>query len=63
MRPVATYSLESADGGAQFTRRVEMPLQGAMRILKPLMRRMIRKRNARLVQNLKQLVEGVSAEA
>jgi hypothetical protein len=34
-----------------------MPLHGPMRILAPLMRRDLEKRNARFVQNLKALLE------
>ena len=57
IRPTTTYRFEPADNGTRFTRRVEMPLSGPMRILRPLMRRDLQKRNARFVQNLKQLLE------
>lgn len=57
MKPIATYLFEPADGETRFTRRVEMPLDGPMRILGPVMRREMQKRNARFVQNLKGLLE------
>jgi hypothetical protein len=57
MRPIATYLFEPADGGTRFTRHVDIPLQGPFRIMKPLMGRGARKRNARFVQNLKNLLE------
>lgn len=57
MRPIATYRFEAADGGTRFTRRIDMPLSRPMRIFRPLMRRQLQKRNARFVQNLKQLLE------
>jgi hypothetical protein len=57
LKPVSTYLLESADDGTRFTRHVDMPLHGPMRIFGPLMRRDLEKRNARFVQNLKALLE------
>ena len=57
VRPTSTYLFESADGQTRFTRHVDLPLHGPMRILAPLMRRDLEKRNARFVQNLKALLE------
>jgi hypothetical protein len=57
MRPVTTYRLEPADLATRFTRTVEMPLDGPMRLLAPLMRRNMQARNRRFVENLKRLVE------
>jgi carbon monoxide dehydrogenase subunit G len=58
MKPTATYLLEPADGGTRFLRHVDVPLSGPMRVLGPLMRRSMQKRNDRFVQNLKDLLEG-----
>ena len=57
MKPIATYLFEPANGGTRFTRHVDLPLQGPLRIMKPLMRRNAQKRNANFVQNLKDLLE------
>ncbi len=57
MKPIASYEFQGADGHTRFTRRVDMPLSGPMRLLAPLMRGDLRKRNARFVQNLKELLE------
>jgi carbon monoxide dehydrogenase subunit G len=57
VKPISTYLLESADGQTRFTRHVDLPLHGPMRILAPLMRRDVEKRNARFVENLKALLE------
>jgi hypothetical protein len=57
LKPTSTYLFESAGGETRFTRHVDMPLHGPMRILAPLMRRDLEKRNARFVQNLKALLE------
>lgn len=57
MKPIATYLFEPANGGTRFTRHVDLPVQGAFRIMKPLMGRNAQKRNASFVQNLKTLLE------
>lgn len=57
MRPVVSYAFGVGQSGTIFTRRVEVPFEGPMRMLAPLMRRQIAKRNARFVQNLKELLE------
>jgi len=57
MRPTATYLLEPADGRTRFTRHVDLPVEGPLRIMKPLIRRNAEQRNARFVQNLKGLLE------
>jgi len=57
VKPISTYLFESADGQTRFTRHVDLPLHGPMRILAPLMRRDLEKRNARFVRNLKALLE------
>jgi len=57
MKATATYLFETLDGDTRFIRRVDLPVKGAMRLLKPLMQIMARKRNAGFVQNLKHLLE------
>ena len=57
MKPVATYLFERSNGGTRFTRHVDIPVEGPMRLVRPLMRRNAAKRNAQFVQNLKGLLE------
>jgi carbon monoxide dehydrogenase subunit G len=61
MKPVATYLFERSNGGTRFTRHVDIPVEGAMRLLRPLMRRNAKRRNAQFVQNLKSLLEAKAA--
>ena len=61
MKPVATYRFEPSNGGTRFTRHVDIPVQGMMRVLVPLMRRTARKRNEQFVENLKSLLEDSAA--
>jgi len=56
-RPTATYLLEPVNGATRFTRRVDMPTPGLLRLMTPLMRRDLAKRNTRFAQNLKELLE------
>ena len=55
--PKATYRLEPANGGTRFTRCVDIPVDGLLRLVQPLMRSDVRRRNARFVKNLKQVLE------
>jgi carbon monoxide dehydrogenase subunit G len=55
--PTVTYLVEPAGGGARFTRSVEMEPKGFMKLMSPMMRRMVPKRNAEFVQNLKRALE------
>jgi uncharacterized protein YndB with AHSA1/START domain len=57
MRPISTYLFEPEDGSTRFTRTIEMPFSGPMRLMAPLIRRNLKKRNARFVDNLKSLLE------
>jgi Polyketide cyclase / dehydrase and lipid transport len=57
MKPTTTYLVEPADGGTRFTRHVDIPIHGPIRIMKPLIRRMAQKRNAGFVEKLKNLLE------
>lgn len=50
-------SLDPADGGTLFRRHVDIPVQGRFRLMKPVMARVARRRNARFVENLKRLLE------
>jgi uncharacterized protein YndB with AHSA1/START domain len=57
LQPTTIYLLEPANGSTRFTRRVDIPVDRALRIMKPLMQRMAVKRNAAFVKNLKQVLE------
>jgi uncharacterized protein YndB with AHSA1/START domain len=57
MRPTLTYLFEPSDGGTRFTRRVQIDVSGMMRLMQPIMRMMMTKRNAGFVANLKQVLE------
>ena len=55
--PVITLAVEPVPGGSRFTRTVEIEPQGFKRLLAPLLRGFIAKRNAGFVANLKRLLE------
>lgn len=57
LRPTTTHAFEPAELGTRFFRRVEIPLEGKSRILKPLLARVARRRNARFVEDLKNALE------
>lgn len=44
LRPAATYLMERADGSTRFTRHVDIPMDGALRIMRPVIQRMAGKR-------------------
>ena len=58
MAPIVTNSVESEGTGTRVTRRVEIDPPGLMRIMTPLMKRMISKSNDGFLANLKRLLEG-----
>ena len=58
IRPQITYVVEAVDGGARFTRAVDLRLTGALRLMTPVMALMVPRRNKVFVQNLKRVVEG-----
>jgi hypothetical protein len=55
--PTITYLVELAGSGARFTRSVEMEPKGFLKLMSPMMKRMVPKRNAEFVQNLKRALE------
>ena len=57
LRPTTPYRFDPASGGTLFRRHVDIPLRGRFRIMKPVMARVARRRNARFVENLKHLLE------
>jgi uncharacterized protein YndB with AHSA1/START domain len=58
MATTLTYLFEPADGGTRHTRRVQIKISGWMKMMEPLMRLMVPKRNAVFVANLKRVLEG-----
>jgi carbon monoxide dehydrogenase subunit G len=58
MAPTVTNIAEPEGQGARVTRRVEMDPPGAMRLMTPLMKRMIGKSNEGFLANLKRVLEG-----
>lgn len=57
MEPTLTYLFEPADGGTRFTRRVQIRISGWVRLMTPMMKLMVPKRNRGFVENLKQVLE------
>lgn len=58
MQPTVTNICEPDPRGTRVTRRVEIEPAGLMRMMTPVMRRMIGKSNERFLSNLRQLLEG-----
>ena len=52
-----TYSFEADGAGTRFTRAVEVAPPGVMGVMAPLMKGMMRKRNAGFLANLKRVME------
>jgi hypothetical protein len=57
MAPTITYTFEQAGSGTRFTRGVVMDPKGIGKLMKPMMRSMVPKRNAVFVANLKKYYE------
>ena len=59
LKPVLTHRFESHNGGTRYTRQVQIPLEGAFRIVGPIMRvtGAASRRNSRFAQNLRTLLE------
>lgn len=58
MEPTVTNICEPVAQGTRVTRRVEIEPSGIMRVMTPLMKRMIAKSNDGFLANLKRLLEG-----
>jgi len=61
MAPTVTNMCEPDAQGTLVTRRVEIDPPGIMRVMSPLMKRMIAKSNDGFLTNLKRLLEGAGA--
>ena len=57
LRPHVWNLFESVGDGTRFTRRVELPPPGVMKLMSPLMRIMLSRRNRQHVSDLKRLLE------
>jgi uncharacterized protein YndB with AHSA1/START domain len=57
LKPHVFHLFEPAGSGTKFTRRVEMQPSGFMRLMSPLMRSMMKKKNVAYLSTLKRLVE------
>gem|GEM_PF-684838 len=57
LQPVITYRVEPAGSGSRFTRAVEMQPHGFAKLMTPMMKMMVPKRNRLFVQNLKRALE------
>ncbi len=57
MQTTLTYLFEPSGGGTKFTRRVQIKISGMMKVMEPLMRLMVPKRNAAFIANLKRVLE------
>ena len=58
VRPIVTYSVESAGQGTRLTARIDVHTRGVLRLLEPLMPGGVKKRNSQDVSKLKQVLEG-----
>jgi uncharacterized protein YndB with AHSA1/START domain len=56
-RAALRYDFEPTAAGTRFSRRIQIDLIGAARLMQPLMRAMATRRNARFVRNLKRVLE------
>lgn len=59
LKPILTHAFAPANGGTRYTRRVEIPFEGAFRVVGPIMKASgaANKRNARFAENLKHLLD------
>lgn len=57
MKPHVFHMFEGQGSSTRFTRRVEIDPPGLMKLMQPMMKGMIRKRNVAYLQKLKQLLE------
>ena len=54
VHPTVTYRFEPTATGTRFTRHIDLEPEGFFKIMAPMMKSMIRKGNAKFVENLKQ---------
>jgi uncharacterized protein YndB with AHSA1/START domain len=57
MKPHVFHLFRAEGDSTHFTRRIEMAPEGFMKIMQPMMRRMMRKRNVDYLETLKELLE------
>ena len=57
LHPTITYRVEPTRGGTRFTRRIDMEPEGMMKLMAPLFPMMIRRGNAKFVENLRRVLE------
>lgn len=57
MKPELTHVFGEVNGGTRVTRRIRVETSGLMTLMSPLMKMMIRRRNAEFLENLKRLLE------
>ncbi len=57
VKPTLTYTFAAEGDGTRFTRAMEVHPTGATRSIEPFLRRMMKKNNARYVENLKTALE------
>jgi uncharacterized protein YndB with AHSA1/START domain len=57
VHPTITYRFESTAGGTRFTRRVDLEPAGMFKLMAPMMRSMMRRGNAKFVENLRGVLE------
>ena len=57
MLPRITYLFEPEKSGTRFTRKVEIQPAGLLRLMEPMIRTMVTRRNATFVGNLKRVLE------
>lgn len=55
--PTLIYVFEQVDGATRFTRRIDVEPHGYVKVLAPLVRRMMQKRNASFMPKLKAALE------
>jgi carbon monoxide dehydrogenase subunit G len=57
MKPTVTHEFEEVDAGTRLTRRIQIETSGALTLMNPMMRVMVRRSNAQFIENLKRLLE------
>ena len=58
LKPRITYRFEDLGGSVRFTRQAEADTRGATRLIAPLMQRLLVRRSALFVENLRRQLEG-----